>query len=51
MAAPRLLCELSNVDRKPRPVVVRTDVEKALKCTPHAFGVAEATFLGDGLDR
>jgi hypothetical protein len=23
----------------------------ALKGAPHAFGIAEATFLGDGLDR
>lgn len=36
---------------KPRPVVVRTDFEMALKCAPHALGIAEAAFLGDGLDR
>jgi hypothetical protein len=30
---------------------VRTDVEKALKRAPHALGIAEAAFLGDGLDR
>jgi hypothetical protein len=31
---------------------VRTDNEKALKGAPHAlFGIAEAAFLGDGLDR
>ena len=29
---------------------MRTDIEKALKCAPHAFGIAEAAFLGNGLD-
>jgi hypothetical protein len=29
---------------------VRTSIEKALKGAPHAFGIAEAAFLGDGLD-
>ena len=29
---------------------MRTDIEKALKCAPHSFGIAEAALLGDGLD-
>jgi hypothetical protein len=30
---------------------VRVDIEKALKGAPHAFGITEAAFLGDRLDR
>jgi hypothetical protein len=29
---------------------MRTDIEKALKCAPHALGIAEAALLSDGLD-
>ena len=36
---------------EPRPVVRWTGVEKALKCAPHSFGVAEPALFSDGFDR
>jgi hypothetical protein len=30
---------------------VWTNIKKALESAPHAFGISEAAFLGDGVDR